>query len=116
MKLLTAEIEKKLITQHLETDDSSRMKHKPYLKLFNPCGSATWLLSEYNPEEEMFYGLCDLGMGSPELGYVSLYEIMSVKLPYGLKIERDMSWKPDYTLSKYSQMSWEAQQITYHEF
>ena len=114
MKLLTADIEKKLVKQQLETDDNSRMKHKPYLKLFNPCGAATWLLSEYNPEDEMFYGLCDLGMGSPELGYVSLYELMSVKLPFGLSIERDMSWKPDFTLSEYCQKSKDASQIVYN--
>tara|TARA_R110000868_G_scaffold127531_3_gene335323 strand:+ start:1263 stop:1628 length:366 start_codon:yes stop_codon:yes gene_type:complete len=112
MKLLTKSIEKKLIKQQLETDDASRAKHKPYLKLFNPCGDATWLLSEYNPEDEMFYGLCDLGMGSPELGYVSLYEIMAIKLPFGLGIERDMYFNPDRTLLEYCKLADECHDIT----
>ena len=115
MKLLTKEIEKKLIKQQLASNEVSRTKHKPYLKLFNPCGDATWLLSEYNPENEMFYGLCDLGMGSPELGYVSLHELMSIKLPYGLSIERDMYWKPNRTLIEYWEMAFECSGNMMHE-
>jgi hypothetical protein len=40
-------------------------------------------------------------MGCPELGYVNLQEIEEVKLPFGLKIERDMFWSPDKTLIEY---------------
>ena len=47
---------------------------------FTPMGSATWVLTEYHPEDERFFGLCDLGMGSPEL--VSREEIeQTVKPP-----------------------------------
>jgi hypothetical protein len=42
-----------------------------------------------------------LGMGCPELGYVNLQEIEEVKLPFGLKIERDMFWSPNKTLIEY---------------
>jgi hypothetical protein len=45
----------------------------PVVKLFNPCGAATWLLTEIDPEDEtVAWGLCDLGMGFPEFGTVSL--------------------------------------------
>jgi hypothetical protein len=40
------------------------------------------------------FGLCDLGMGFPELGYVSLNEMKAVRLPFGLGIERDLHWTP----------------------
>ena len=39
----------------------------PVVKLFNPCGAATWLLTEIDPEDEsVAWGLCDLGMDFPE--------------------------------------------------
>ena len=103
MKLLTKSIEKKLIQQW-----GGATTDKPYLKLFNPCGSSTWLISEYNPEERMFFGLCDLGHGTPELGFVSLDELLEIKLPYGLKIERDMYWKPERTLLEYYELACEC--------
>jgi hypothetical protein len=77
---------------------------RPVLKLFNPCGAATWLLTELLPDEdgELAFGLCDLGFGSPELGYVSLEEIRSTKLPLGLYIERDIHFNATKTLSEYA--------------
>tara|TARA_Y100000361_G_scaffold15925_1_gene12549 strand:+ start:28 stop:354 length:327 start_codon:yes stop_codon:yes gene_type:complete len=97
MKILTKEIEAKL-----SKNIGNATKDKPYLKLFNPMGSATWLLSEYHEEDRTFFGLCDLGMGFPELGYVSLDEIESVRLPFGLTIERDIHFEPTKTLSEYA--------------
>ena len=40
------------------------------------------------------FGYCDLGLGSPEWGYVSLRELESVKLPFGMGIERDIYFSP----------------------
>jgi len=73
----------------------------PVVKLFNPCGAATWLFSEYDEENKILTGLCDLGMGCPEFGSISLREIMSVAAP--LPIERDLLWKPEpgATMSDY---------------
>lgn len=62
------------------------------VKLFSPIGIGTWYIIEYDPEEELAFGYVDLGY--PELGYFSLKELKDINLPYGLKIERDMSWKP----------------------
>jgi hypothetical protein len=63
------------------------------VKFFNPCGAGTWYIIEFDGEDTMF-GYCDLGMGFPELGYVSLSELKSIKLRFGLGIERDMHFKP----------------------
>jgi hypothetical protein len=71
------------------------------MKLFNPCGAATWLITEMDPNGLMF-GLCDLGMGSPELGYVHLEELKQVKLPFGLKIERDLSFEGKKQIQAYA--------------
>lgn len=76
--------------------------HKPVVKLFNPVGAATWLLTELDEDGDTAFGLCDLGFGSPELGSVSLAEIASVTLPFGMKIERDIHFTADKTIGAYA--------------
>ena len=49
------------------------------VKLFTPDGNATWLLTELNPEIDLAIGLCDLGLGEPERGYVSLLGLAAVR-------------------------------------
>lgn len=75
----------------------------PVVKLFCPWGAATWLLSELDPDEpDIAFGLCDLGMGSPELGSVRLSEIAAIRGPGGLTIERDQHFKPTKSLTAYA--------------
>jgi hypothetical protein len=63
----------------------------PVVKLFNPCGAATWLLTEIDPDDDsVAWGLCDLGMGFPEFGTVSLTELAEYRGRLGLCIERDL--------------------------
>ena len=111
MKLLTKEIEQKLRDNNklLESDFEIDRRFKPVVKYFNPCGAGTWLITELDEDGRMF-GLCDLGMGSPELGYVMLEELESIKLSFGLKIERDLGFKADKTLNKYVE---EARELGY---
>jgi hypothetical protein len=62
--------------------------------LFTPWGAATWLI---NCEEDgILYGYADLGMQCVEWGGIaSREEILSIKGPFGLKIERDLHFKDD---------------------
>ena len=64
------------------------------IKYFTPDGSATWYLSEYMPEDDVFYGYCDMGNGYPELGYVSRKELRETRGKMGLHIERDYYFTP----------------------
>ena len=76
---------------------------KPIVKLFNPVGSATWLIASVDPNNsDIAFGLCDLGMGCPELGSVSIEELSNVKGPLNLGIERDIHWQADKTLGEYA--------------
>lgn len=78
----------------------------PVLKLFTPNGAATWLLTELDPDApDIAFGLCDLGMGYPELGSVSLSEITAVRGKLGLPIERDLYFEADKPLSAYADES-----------
>ena len=81
----------------------SRSKGFIRVHTLTPDGAATWLLSEIDPEDEdIVFGLCDLGMGCPELGSVRLSELASVRGTLGLPVERDLSFKADRPLSAYA--------------
>lgn len=58
-------------------------------KFFTPVGGATWYATEYDPEERICFGYVT-GLGGDEFGYFSVDELESVKLPFGLTIERDL--------------------------
>jgi hypothetical protein len=75
----------------------------PLVKLFNPVGAATWLATELDADEGTLFGLADLGFGCPELGSFSLAELRSVRLPFGLGIERDLFFETDRPLSVWAQ-------------
>ena len=75
---------------------------KPVVKLFTPDAQCTWLLTELDPDHGLAFGLCDLGMGEPELGYVSLAELAAVRGKLGLRIERDLYFEADKPISAYA--------------
>jgi hypothetical protein len=75
---------------------------KPVVKLFTPDAQCTWLLTEIDEGTDLAFGLCDLGMGCPELGYVSLMELCSVRGKLGLPIERDLHFDADKPISAYA--------------
>jgi hypothetical protein len=92
------------ISRHLVTSSRGNAPdHKPVVKLFSPVGGATWLLTEINPADmDRCFGLCDLCMNEPELGYVSRAELASVRIMGGLlKLERDLFFKAEKPLSQY---------------
>ncbi|MBF0247998.1 MAG: DUF2958 domain-containing protein [Alphaproteobacteria bacterium] len=97
MKLITKDIEQKL----LANGRNRGQDHPPVVKIFNPIGSATWLLSEID-EDGILFGLCDLGMGSPELGSVSLSELQNFRNNLtGLGLERDLFFEASAPMSAY---------------
>ena len=77
---------------------------KPVVKFFTPDAGATWLLTELDPDEpDIAFGLCDLGLGYPELGSVRLSEIASVRGKLGLPVERDLYFEVNRSLSAYAE-------------
>ena len=90
MKLLTAEV---LNTFELQGDTSQMEASdiKVIAKFFNPVGAGTWFAVQYYPEDRTFFGYANLGDSRfAELGYFSLDEMESIRLPFGLGIERDI--------------------------
>jgi len=91
MKLLTQEIEKRLpaLGATENVDDPLVV-----CKFFDPTGSWTWFVLEglRQGDDMIFYGLVH-GF-EKEFGNFSLNELRSVRGRFGLRIERDIYWKP----------------------
>lgn len=90
MKLLTLKDINKI--PKLYEQDSKGANAVAYVKLFTPDSNFTWYITELDPEEGLCFGLID-GF-EKELGYFSLNEIEEIKGPYGLEIERDITFQP----------------------
>lgn len=108
MKLLTKDIPERLIKNgHIRTAFSEEGKAEPdflpVVKLFTPDAQCTWLLTELHPNEvDIAFGLCDLGMGCPELGSVRISKIESVRGQLGLPVERDRFFTATNSISAYA--------------
>ena len=103
MKLLTEAQRRELLANGQRSAAGDQIDPLPVVKLFTPDAGATWLLSELDPEDpDRAFGLCDFGLGYPEIGYVSLTELASVRGRLGLPVERDLHFAADRPLSAYA--------------
>jgi glycine/D-amino acid oxidase-like deaminating enzyme len=108
MKLITEDQRRQMLNNsRWNTVRSARDEEpedfRPVVKLFCPWSAAVWLLTELDADEpDIAFGLCDLGLGFPELGTVRLSEIAAVSGPGGLRIERDRHFRPSKTLAAYA--------------
>ncbi|RWO94450.1 MAG: DUF2958 domain-containing protein [Mesorhizobium sp.] len=112
MILITDELRARLLANGAADDETD---HVPVVRLFDPTGPATWLLTELDADGDTLFGLCDLGLGFPELGSVSLAELQSVKGRLGLGIERDLFFHARFPLSVYAEAARFAGHITEDE-
>jgi len=62
------------------------------VKLFDPTGSWTWYLSEYDPESRTAFGRV-FGQDD-EYGNIYMPELVDYRGQFGLPIERDLHWTP----------------------
>jgi hypothetical protein len=111
MILLTPELRDRLLANGRQRD----VDHVPVVKLFNPVGAATWLATELDEDGDTLFGLADLGFGCPELGSFSLCQIASVRLPFGLGIERDLYFAGIFPLSVYAEAARNAGRMVLDE-
>jgi hypothetical protein len=108
MELLTTEIRAMLMRNgelHAQFNEEGEadLDFLPVVKLFTPDAGCTWLLTELDPEDpDIAFGLCDLGMGCPELGSVRISELESLRGPLRLAVERDLHFVATKTISAYA--------------
>lgn len=112
MKLITKPIRAALIRNGALSAAGADTAHlKPVLKVFTPWAGATWLITEMDADGDRMFGLADLGLGMPELGYASLQELQSLTGPAGLKVERDRHFEATMTLAEYAEAARAAGRI-----
>ena len=75
--------------------------HVPVVKFFNPFGEGVWLATELDEDGDVMFGLADAGC--PELGSWSFSELESIRLPFGMGIERDLLFTGDFPISVWSE-------------
>jgi len=75
--------------------------HVPVVKFFNPFGEGVWLATELDEDGDTMFGLADIGC--PELGSWSLSELESVRLPFGMGVERDLLFTGDFPISVWAE-------------
>lgn len=104
MKMFTKKEADKLARNAAATEaaNGDDLGHWPVVKLFAPWGAATWLLTEMT-EDGIAFGLADLGLGEPEMGYVDIAELQKVCGPFGLSIERDRHFTAEKSLNDYAE-------------
>ncbi|AMD60357.1 transposase [Agrobacterium tumefaciens] len=106
--LIPDDLRAALIANGRASEELEHFDPRPVVKLFTPEGSATRLITEAYEEPDgdlRLFGLCDLGQGSPELGYVMLSEIEEVRGGLGLPVEHDLYFRPEYRLSRYAEIA-----------
>lgn len=102
-KLITDEQCAELLANGRQSIDNEDFDPLPVVKLFTPDAGATWLLTEIDTEEhDHAFGLCDLGLGCPELGWVSLAELAAIRGQLGLQVERDQNFTATKSISAYA--------------
>ncbi len=107
MTLITSAQRQQLLANGRAGEDARRedrdINPQPVVKLFTPDANCTWLLTELDPDDaDRAFGLCDLGLGCLELGYISLQEIEGLRGTLGLRVERDVHFDADRSLSAYT--------------
>lgn len=115
MNLLTPALHAAL---RVNADRSATRDHDPapVVKFFNPLGAATWLATELYDDGDTLFGLADLGFGCPELGCFSLAELAGIRLPFGLRIERDIGFSTTASLSVWADTARRAGSIQQAQF
>ena len=105
------QIETNWIEQQPLKGTAKERDYMPVVKIFNPIGAATLLITEKDPESGLAFGIADLGFGCPEMGYIDLEEVLSVQLLHGLKMEQDLFFIAKMTLSQYAERARKEQSL-----
>jgi len=111
MKLITTEQHTQLLANGKAALEAARADREidpiPVVKLFTSSGYARYLLTEIDPtDSDRAYGLCDLGIGLPDLGFVSLRQLEVAPDQFGLRVERDLNFVADKPLSAYAKVAY----------
>ena len=87
MKLITKTLEKRFKEVGVQNTKDPIV----IAKFFNPAGAGTWYATEYDPKTKIAFGYVSIfGDYNDEWGDFAVWQLEEVKLPLGLRIERDL--------------------------
>jgi hypothetical protein len=90
MKLLTKKITEQAQKQYKK---GANMDDQVIVaKFFNPVGSWSWYLMNLHEDKDYAWGIVD--GNAVEMGSFSIKELEEQRLPLGMSIERDTSFRP----------------------
>lgn len=85
---------------------ASNFDPMPVVKLFTPDAHAIWLLAALDPTDgDTAWGLCDVGIGMPELGAIRLSDLASIVGPLNRPVLRDRFFRATRCLSEYTRLA-----------
>ncbi|REA63462.1 DUF2958 domain-containing protein [Dyadobacter luteus] len=116
-KMIPENLEEIMIHNATEVQNQLSRDHEPVVKLHSKYGKGIWLLSEMDAANHIAYGICDLGQGTPELSYVSVTHLESIKHAR-LKVpmvEIDRAFEGKYPMSVYFEAAKANKRVTEDE-
>lgn len=113
-KMISEDLRERMIQNAFEVQNELGKDHAPVVKLYSRYGRPIWLLSELDAVSNIAFGICDLAQGTPELSYVSIEHLESIKharlrVPM---VEADPAFKPQYPMSVYLEAARMVKRIT----
>jgi hypothetical protein len=102
MTLLTEEQRGQMLANGAARARGETIDPWPVVKLHTLDAGAAWLLVALDADGDKAYGLCDAGIGFPELGHVSLSALEGMRGPRGLRVAADPHFKARQPLSAYA--------------
>ena len=104
MRLITGEHCATMFANDARYETDPCVDPVPMVKIFNPMGATTWFLCSLDRNDpDMACGLCDLGLITPEMGSVRIPEMESCERPLGLRLDRDLYFRPSKILGQYAE-------------
>jgi hypothetical protein len=101
--MIPAALREALLANGRRTAAGETIDPYPIVKIFALDSYAIWLLTEIDPDDpDRAYGLCDPGLGHPELGYVSLRALESHLGRLGLPLRVDRRFLARKRISEYA--------------
>jgi hypothetical protein len=102
MPLITDEQRARMLVHGAARARGESIDPQPVVKLYTLDAGAVWLLTELDADGDRAYGLCDAGLGSPDLGHVSLAALEAMRGPRGMRVAADSQFRARQSLSGYA--------------
>ncbi len=102
MPLITDEQRAQLLGHGAARARGEAVDPHPVVKLYTLDAGAVWLLTELDADGDRAYGLCDAGIGAPELGHVSLKALDDMRGPRGIRVVADPHFRSRQALSAHA--------------